>query len=126
MRALAYRIADQRVLSLIRKWLEAGVIENGCRVPSTKGTPQRAVISPLLANIYVHYAFDQWVQFWRKQRGRGAVVVVRYADDSVMGFEKEQTARAFLADVRERFEKFGLVLYPDKTRLAEFGRFASD
>ena len=126
LRFLEHRIADQRVLSLIRKWLEAGVIENGCRIPSTKGTPQGAVISPLLANIYLHYAFDQWVQHWRKQPGRGAVVVVRYADDSVMGFENEQTARAFLADVRERLAKFALVLHPDKTRLIEFGRFASD
>src|ERR1035438_2656132 len=74
----------------------------------------------------LHYAFDQWVQHWRKQPGRGAVVVVRYADDSVMGFEKEQTARAFLADLRERLAKFALVLHPDKTRLIEFGRFASD
>ena len=115
LRFLEHRIADQRVLSLIRKWLEAGVIENGCRIPSTKGTPQGAVISPLLANIYLHYAFDQWVQHWRKQPGRGAVVVVRYADDSVMGFEKEQTARAFLADVRERFAKFGLALLQKTT-----------
>src|SRR5580704_8449890 len=126
LRFLEHRIADQRVLSLIRKWLEAGVIENGCRIPSTKGTPQGAVISPLLANIYLHYAFDQWVQHWRKQPGQGAVVVVRYADDSVMGFEKIQTARTFLADVQERFAKFGLVLHPDKTRLIQFGRFASD
>jgi RNA-directed DNA polymerase len=126
LRFLEHRIADLRILSLIRKWLEAGVIENGCRTPSTKGTPQGAVISPLLANVYLHYAFDQWVQHWRKQPGRGEVVVVRYADDSVMGFEKEQTAQAFLADMRERFAKFGLALHPDKTRLIEFGRFASD
>jgi RNA-directed DNA polymerase len=121
LRFLEHRIADQRVLSLIRKWLEAGVIENGCRIPSTKGTPQGAVISPLLANICLHYAFDQWVQRWRKQPVRGAVVVVRYADDSVMGFQREQTAPDFLADLRERFAKFGLVLHPDKTRLMSSG-----
>jgi RNA-directed DNA polymerase len=126
LRFLEHRIADQRILSLIRRWLQAGVIENGSRIPSTKGTPQGAVISPLLANIYLHYAFDQWVQHWRKPPERGAVVVVRYADDSVMGFEKEQTARMFLADVQERFAKFGLSLHPEKTRLIQFGRFASD
>lgn len=111
---------------MIRKWLEAGVIEDGSRVPAVKGTPQGAVISPLLANIYLHYAFDQWVQHWRKQPGRGKVIVVRYADDSVMGFEGEQTAQRFLEDLRERFAKFGLVLHPDKTRLIQFGRFASE
>ena len=126
MRFLAHRIADTRILSLIRKWLKAGVIEDGNRVPAVKGTPQGAVISPLLANIYLHYAFDQWVQHWRKQPGRGTVIVVRYADDSVMGFESDQTARKFLEELRERFAKFGLALHPDKTRLIEFGRFASD
>ena len=85
LRFLEHRIADQRILSLIRRWLQAGVIENGSRIPSTKGTPQGAVISPLLANIYLHYAFDQWVQHWRKPPERGAVVVVRYADDQCDG-----------------------------------------
>lgn len=126
MRFLAHRIADTRILSLIRKWLKAGVIEGGRRMPAVKGTPQGAVISPLLANIYLHYAFDQWVQHWRKLPGRGTVIVVRYADDSVMGFESDQTARKFLDELRERFAKFGLALHPDKTRLIEFGRFASD
>jgi group II intron reverse transcriptase/maturase len=126
LRFLEHRIADGRILSLIRKWLKAGVIENGCRLPAVKGTPQGAVISPLLANIYLHYAFDQWVQHWRKQPGRGTVIVVRYADDSVMGFETAHAARQFLDEVRERFAKFGLALHPDKTRLFEFGRFASD
>jgi RNA-directed DNA polymerase len=126
LRFLAHRIADRRILSLIRKWLKAGVIEDGCRKPAMKGTPQGAVISPLLANIYLHYAFDQWVQHWRKPPGRGSVVVVRYADDSVMGFESDQTARKFLDELRERFAKFGLALHPDKTRLIEFGRFASE
>ena len=126
LRFLAHRIADRRILNLIRKWLKAGVIEDGCRKPATKGTPQGAVISPLLANIYLHYAYDQWVQHWRKQPGRGSVVVARYADDSVMGFESDQTARKFLDELRERLAKFGLALHPDKTRLIEFGRFASE
>src|SRR5256885_342337 len=86
----------------------------------------RGVISPLLANIYLHYAFDLWVQHWRKQPGRGEVIVLRYADDSVVGFEKERTAQAYLAELRERLAKFGLTLHPDKTRLIEFGRYAAE
>ncbi len=124
LRFLEHRIADQRIIRWIRKWLEAGVIEDGKRVPAVKGTPQGAVVSPLLANIYLHYAFDLWVQHWRKQPGRGEVIVIRYADDSVVGFEHVRTARAFLEDLRERLAKFGLALHPDKTRLIEFGRFA--
>jgi group II intron reverse transcriptase/maturase len=126
LRFLEHRIADQRIVGLIRKWLEAGVIEDGKRIPAVKGTPQGAVISPLLANIYLHYAFDLWVQHWRKQPGRGEVIVLRYADDSVVGFEKERTARAYLAELRERLAKFGLTLHPDKTRLIEFGRYAAE
>jgi RNA-directed DNA polymerase len=126
LRFLEHRIADQRVIRLIRKWLEAGVIEDGKRIPAVKGTPQGAVISPLLANIYLHYAFDLWVQHWRKQPGRGEVIVLRYADDSVVGFESERTARVFLADLQERLTKFGLSLHPDKTRLIEFGRYADE
>jgi RNA-directed DNA polymerase len=126
LRFLEHRIADQRIVGLIRKWLEAGVIEDGKRIPAVKGTPQGAVISPLLANIYLHYAFDLWVQHWRKQPGRGEVIVQRYADDSVVGFEKERTARAYLAELRERLAKFGLTLHPDKTRLIEFGRYAAE
>ena len=126
LRFLEHRIADQRIIRLIRKWLEAGVIEDGKRVPAQRGTPQGAVASPLLANIYLHYAFDLWVQHWRKQPGRGEVIVIRYADDSVVGFENVRTARAFLDDLRERLAKFGLTLHPDKTRLIEFGRFAAE
>ena len=126
LRFLEHRIADQRVIRLIRKWLEAGVIEDGKRIPAVKGTPQGAVISPLLANIYLHYAFDLWVQHWRKQPGQGGVIVLRYADDSVVGFENVRTARAFLEHLRERLAKFGLTLHPDKTRLIEFGRFAAE
>lgn len=126
LRFLEHRIADQRIIRLIRKWLEAGVIEDGKRMPAMKGTPQGAVISPLLANIYLHYAFDLWVHHWRKQPGRGEVIVLRYADDSVVGFEKEETARVYLAELRERLAKFGLTLHPDKTRLIEFGRYAAE
>ena len=126
LRFLEHRIADQRIVRLIRKWLEAGVIEDGRRVPAVKGTPQGAVISPLLANIYLHYAFDLWVQLWRKQSGRGKVIVLRYADDSVVGFEDVRTARLFLESLRERLGKFGLTLHPDKTRLIEFGRYAAE
>jgi RNA-directed DNA polymerase len=126
LRFLEHRIADQRIIRLVRKWLEAGVIEDGRRVPAVKGTPQGAVISPLLANIYLHYAFDLWVQHWRKEPVRGDVIVVRYADDSVLGFEDVRAARAFLEDFQDRLAKFGLSLHPDKTRLIEFGRFAAE
>ena len=126
MRFLEHRIADRRILRLIRRWLEAGVVEGGVRQPSEKGTPQGAVISPLLANIYLHYALDQWVQAWRRKPGRGCVIVVRYADDSVMGFEKKATAQRFLEELRERLAKFGLSLHPDKTRMIEFGRYAAE
>lgn len=126
IRFLEHRIADQRIIRLIRKWLKAGVIEDGKRVPAQRGTPQGAVVSPLLANIYLHYAFDLWVQHWRKQPGQGEVIVVRYADDSVVGFEKVGTARLFLEDLQKRLSKFGLTLHPDKTRLIEFGRYAAE
>ncbi len=126
MRFLEHRIADKRILRLIRLWLEAGVIEDGVRKPSEKGTPQGAVISPLLANVYLHYAYDQWVHAWRRKGDRGCVIVVRYADDSVVGFEKKTTAQQFLEELRERLGKFGLSLHPDKTRLINFGRFAAE
>lgn len=126
LRFLRHRIADERIIRLIRKWLKAGVIEEGCRYPGQKGTPQGAVISPTLANIYLHYSFDQWVQLWRKRPGRGDVIVVRYADDSVLGFAEERTAREFLVQFQDRLAKFGLALHPDKTRIIEFGRFAAE
>ncbi len=126
IRFLEHRVADRRILQLIRRWLKAGVIENGRRVPSTKGTPQGSVISPLLANIYLHYALDLWIQAWRRQPDCGEVIAVRYADDSVLGFQKKGTAERFLKELRERLAKFGLTLHPDKTRLIEFGRFAEE
>src|SRR5450830_284111 len=125
LKFLEHRIADRRMLGLIRKWLKAGVMEDGCRVAATKGTPQGAVISPLLANIYLHYALDQWTRQWRRRYARGNVIVVRYADDSVFGFKSEETARRFLTAMKERLAKFGLTLNATKTRLIEFGRFAA-
>jgi RNA-directed DNA polymerase len=119
-----YRIGDPRVLRLIRKWLRAGVSEDGTWTQTEVGTPQGAVISPLLANIYLHYVFDRWVQRWRTSEATGAVIVVRYADDIVMGFEHRQDAERCLAAWQTRLAKFGLALHPDKTRLLEFGRHA--
>ncbi len=125
MRFLEHRIADPRVLNLIQKWLRAGVSEDGEWSKTQIGTPQGAVISPLLANLYLHHAFDLWVNWWRSRSATGDVIVVRYADDFVVGFQHEHEAKRFLHDLRERFAKFGLELHPDKTRLIEFGRFAA-
>ncbi|CAN5290055.1 group II intron reverse transcriptase/maturase [soil metagenome] len=120
-----HRIADQRMVRLIRKWLTAGVSEDGRWSPTEKGTPQGAVVSPLLANVYLHYVFDLWVQQWRKRNAKGEAIVVRYADDFVLGFQHRHEAERFLADLKERLEKFSLELHPEKTRLIEFGRFAA-
>jgi len=119
-----HRVADRRVMRLIQKWLSAGVLEDGKRVRSEVGTVQGGSISPLLANVYLHYVFDLWVQRWRKKQARGDVVVVRWADDFVVGFQHRAEAERFWVELRERFAKFGLELHPDKTRLIEFGRFA--
>lgn len=124
MRFLEHRIADRRMLRLIRKWLKAGVVEDGEWRASDEGSPQGASISPLLANVYLHYALDLWVQAWRKHVARGDVVVVRWADDFVVGFQYEAEARRFLEELRGRFRKFSLDLHPEKTRLIRFGRFA--
>ena len=121
---LEYRVADRRILRLIRKWLKVGVVEDGRRLPQEIGTPQGSVISPLLANIYLHYAQDLWVHQWRKRHASGDVIIVRYADDSVVGFQYKSDAVRFLKDLTERMGKFGLELHPDKTRVIEFGRFA--
>ncbi len=121
---LEHRIGDQRILRMIRKWLRAGVSEDGEWSETKVGTPQGAVISPLLANVYLHYVFDLWVEWWRKKHSRGDVIVVRYADDFVIGFENHTDAKQCLEDLRTRFARFGLKLHPDKTRLIEFGRFA--
>jgi RNA-directed DNA polymerase len=122
---LQHRIADRRILRLIQKWLRAGVSEDGEWSKTEVGTPQGSGISPLLANVYLHHVFDLWVQHWRKHRAAGEVIVVRYADDSVLGFQYHSDAERFLQEWRVRLQKFGLELHPDKTRLIEFGRFAA-
>jgi group II intron reverse transcriptase/maturase len=125
MRFLRHRIADERVLRLIGKWLAAGVIEDGTWTESEKGSPQGASVSPLLANVYLHYVLDLWADWWRKRHACGDVVIVRFADDFIIGFEHKDDADQFLAELRGRFAKFGLELHPGKTRLIEFGRHAA-
>src|SRR5216684_4284747 len=120
-----HRVADHRILRLIQKWLKAGVSEDGKWSETKIGTPQGAVISPLLANVYLHYGFDLWADIWRKKAAKGDVIVLRYADDLVVGFQHRTEAERFLKEFRERLAKFGLELHPDKTRLIEFGRFAA-
>jgi len=120
------RVADPRILRLIQKWLKAGVMEEGKWSEPQTGSPQGSVISPLLANLYLHYCFDLWVNVWRKKRAQGEVVVLRYADDTVLGFQYQTEADRFLRDLRDRLKKFGLELHPDKTRRIEFGRFAEE
>src|ERR1019366_36657 len=119
-----HRIADRRVIRLIQKWLKAGVSEEGEWKDTKVGTPQGSVISPLLGNIYLHYVFDLWVEVWRKKCALGDVIVVRYADDNVLGFQHRAEVDRFLENFRERLRKFGLELHPDKTRRIEFGQFA--
>ena len=122
---LEHRIADKRVLRLIGKWLTAGVIEDGQWTASEEGSPQGASVSPLLANIYLHYVLDWWADWWRRRHAQGDVIIMRFADDFIVGFEDERDARRFLSELRERLAKFGLDLHPDKTRLIEFGRHAA-
>jgi group II intron reverse transcriptase/maturase len=124
MKFVQHRVADPRILRLIQKWLKAGVMEGEQWSETEIGTPQGAVISPLLANIYLHYVFDLWVEAWRRKCAQGDVVVVRYADDNVLGFQHQTEADRFREDLRERLRKFGLELHPDKTRRIEFGRYA--
>ena len=124
-RFLEHRIADRRVLRLIQKWLRAGVIEDGKWSETLEGTPQGASASTLLANVYLHYVFDLWVHQWRGRHARGEVIVVRFADDAVVGFEHRDDGERFLSDLRERFAAFGLGLHDEKTRLIEFGRYAA-
>ena len=124
-RFLEHRIADKRVLRLIQKWLRAGVIENGAWMASEEGVPQGASASTLLANVYLHYVLDLWADQWRRRHAHGDVIIVRYGDDFVAGFEHRDDAQRFHADLRERFAKFALELHAEKTRLIEFGRFAA-
>ena len=121
-----HRIADRRVVRLIQKWLNAGVLEDGKRMLVEEGTPQGGSASPLLANIYLHYAFDLWTQVWRRKLASGDIIVVRFADDIVVGFQSKLDAERFWAELIERFRKFGLELHPEKTRLLEFGPFAAE
>jgi RNA-directed DNA polymerase len=121
---IEHRIADRRVVRLIQKWLNAGVLEDGKRIPVEEGTPQGGSASPLLANVYLHYVFDLWVQAWRRKRAHGDVIVVRFADDIVVGFHGKADAEQFRAELTERMKKFHLELHPEKTRLLEFGPYA--
>jgi RNA-directed DNA polymerase len=125
MKFIEHRVTDRRMLGLIQKWLKAGVSEDGQWSETKVGTPQGAVVSPLLANVYLHYVFDLWVEAWRKKVANGDVIVVRYADDLVVGFEHRTDAERFLREFQERLAKFGLELHSDKTRLIEFGRLAA-
>lgn len=123
---IEHRIGDRRIVRLIQKWLNAGVLEEGKRICSETGTVQGGSISPLLANVYLHYVFDLWVQRWRNTQARGEVIVVRYADDFIVGFQHKEEAERFMEDLRERFAKFGLELHSEKTRLIEFGPWAAE
>jgi group II intron reverse transcriptase/maturase len=125
LKFIEHRVADRRILRLIRKWLKAGVSEDGQWSETDKGTPQGAVVSPLIANVYLHYLFDLWADVWRRKAAKGDVIIVRYADDVVLGFQQRADAVRFLEAFKERLAKFGLELHPDKTRLIEFGRYAA-
>jgi group II intron reverse transcriptase/maturase len=124
MRFLQHRIGDKRLLRLIAKWLKVGVMNGAHREASVQGAPQGAVISPTLANVYLHYVFDLWSHQWRRQKTHGDMIIIRYADDCVLGFEFEHEAKRFLQELQERLQAFGLTLHPDKTKLIRFGRHA--
>jgi group II intron reverse transcriptase/maturase len=121
-----HRIADARIVRLIQKWLKAGVMEDGRWFETKEGTPQGAVISPILANLYLHYVLDLWAKAWREKVARGEMIIIRYADDAVLGFQHREDAERFLKQLQERVRKFGLELHPEKTRLMEFGRYAAE
>ena len=125
MKFVEHRVGDLRIVRLIQKWLGAGVLEDGQRTQSEEGTVQGGSISPLLANLYLHYVFDLWIRQWRRRHAHGDVVVVRFADDFVVGFEHRSEAERFLTELRARFAQFGLELHPEKTRLLRFGRSAA-
>ena len=124
IRFLEHRIGDRRIIRLIQKWLKAGILEDGVTTVSERGTGQGAVISPLLANVYLHYVLDLWADRWRRREATGDMIIVRYADDFIVGFQHEADARCFLDAMRERLQEFTLSLHPEKTRLIEFGRLA--
>src|SRR5436190_1246643 len=126
VRLVECRIGDQRIIRLIQKWLKAGVLEEGRLIETMEGTPQGSVASPLLANVYLHYVYDLWVQQWRKRHATGDMIVVRYADDTIVGFQHRHDAERFLNDLKDRLAQFALSLHPEKTRLIEFGRYAAE
>ena len=126
IRFLEHRIGDRRIIRLIQKWLKAGILEDGVVSVSDRGTGQGSVISPLLANIYLHYALDLWAARWRRRTATGDMIIVRYADDFIVGFQHESDAQRFLNEMRDRLREFALSLHPEKTRLIEFGRFAAE
>jgi group II intron reverse transcriptase/maturase len=126
IRFLEHRVGDRRIIRLIQKWLRAGILEDGVVAVADRGTGQGSVISPLLANIYLHYALDLWTTRWRKRAATGDMIIVRYADDFIVGFQHESDARRFLDEMRDRLQEFALSLHPQKTRLIEFGRFAAE
>src|SRR5450432_1267078 len=126
IRFVEHRVGDRRIIRLIQKWLKAGVLEDGIVTVSDKGTGQGSVISPLLANLYLHYVFDLWAERWRRREAAGNMIIVRYADDLIVGFEHETDARRFLDEMRDRLQEFSLSLHPEKTRLIEFGRQAAN
>jgi group II intron reverse transcriptase/maturase len=125
VRFVEHRIGDKRVVGLIRRWLAAGVLEDGAWTRRERGTPQGGSVSPVLANVYLHYVLDVWAQRWRKTVARGEVIIVRYLDDFIVGFQDRTDAEAFLEALRERLGQYGLQLHSDKTRLLEFGRYAA-
>src|SRR5215472_2108085 len=126
VRFIEHRIGDRRIIRLIQKWLKAGVLEGDQWIQTIEGTPQGAVASPLLANLYLHYVYDLWVQQWRKRRATGDMIVVRYADDTIVGFQHRREAERFLGDLKDRLAQFALSLHPEKTRLIEFGAYAAE
>jgi group II intron reverse transcriptase/maturase len=126
VRFVEHRIGDKRVVRLIQKWLKAGVVEDGRWFQPEEGSPQGSVISPILANLYLHHVLDLWAKAWRKKQASGEMIIVRYADDAVLGFERGEDAERFLEQLRERLRTFGLELHPEKTRLIEFGRYAAE
>ena len=125
IRFLEHRIADKRILRLVAKWLKVGIVEDGRVTRGTRGAPQGAVVSPILANVYLHYVYDLWAHRRRQTKASGDMIVIRYADDTIVGFQHEHEAKAFLHDLQERMRAFELALHPDKTRLIRFGRYAA-
>jgi RNA-directed DNA polymerase len=126
IRFTEHRVGDRRIIRLIQKWLKAGVLEEGQLIETTEGTPQGSVVSPLLANVYLHYVYDLWAEQWRSRHAKGDMIIVRYADDQIVGFQHRSDAECFLNDVKERLAAFALSLHPEKTRLIEFGRYAAE